>query len=163
MEREQLASTLTRAQNIEVHRRMIKTEEKANVVASIWGEECIQFFAALAILPRRILNNRINSSFSCKSSQCNSSYYCKSSYAKQLEQIFPPKQKRRPLPVLLSLSFFNSWARPNPLSILVLWAWLISACYNVDWSIPGLLNSSAPSASRIKTMLDSAVGFLFSN
>ena len=41
----------------------------------------------------------------------NSSYSSKSSQAKQLvqqgiEQILPPKQKRRPLPFLLSLSFF---------------------------------------------------------
>ena len=58
------------------HRRRIKTEEKAKVVASVWGEECIQFFAVLAVLPiyicRTILNNRMNSSF-FKSSWCNSS------------------------------------------------------------------------------------------
>ena len=40
------------------HRRRIKTEEKVKVVASVWGEECIQFLAALAILPRTILKNR---------------------------------------------------------------------------------------------------------
>ena len=34
-----------------VHRRKIKTEEKAKVVASVWGEEFIQFLDALAILP----------------------------------------------------------------------------------------------------------------
>ena len=55
------------------HRRRVKTEEKAKVVdsvfgeecvqfvvASIWGEKCIQFFAALAILPMTILKNRMN-------------------------------------------------------------------------------------------------------
>ena len=46
------------------HRRRIKTEEKANVVASVWGggrgEEFIQFLAALAVLPRKILNIRMN-------------------------------------------------------------------------------------------------------
>ena len=36
------------------HRRRIKTEEKAKVVVSFLGEECIQFLAALAILPRTI-------------------------------------------------------------------------------------------------------------
>ena len=33
------------------HRKRIKTEEKAKVVASVWGEEFIQFLAALAVLP----------------------------------------------------------------------------------------------------------------
>ena len=55
-------------------RRRIKTEEKEKVVASVWGKELIQFFAALANLPRTILKNRMNSSFSFKSSLCNSSY-----------------------------------------------------------------------------------------
>ena len=32
------------------HRRMIKTEEKAKVVASVWGTEFIQFLAMLTIL-----------------------------------------------------------------------------------------------------------------
>ena len=32
------------------HRRRIKTEEKAKVVASVWVEEFIQFLAALAVL-----------------------------------------------------------------------------------------------------------------
>ena len=32
------------------HRRRIKTEATAKVVASVWGTECIQFLAALAIL-----------------------------------------------------------------------------------------------------------------
>ena len=59
------------------HKRRIKTEEKAKVVVSVWGEEFIQFLAATAILPRTILNNRMNSSFSFKPSWCNSSYYSK--------------------------------------------------------------------------------------
>ena len=34
-----------------LHRRRIKTEEKANVVAAVWGgEEFIQFLAALAVV-----------------------------------------------------------------------------------------------------------------
>ena len=31
------------------HRRRIKTEEKAVVVAAVWGEKFIQFLAALAV------------------------------------------------------------------------------------------------------------------
>ena len=92
--------------------------------------------AALAILPWTILKNRMNSSFSFKSSWCNScnfilffksSYsaihpilqivlvpfilFLKSSETKQLvrqgiEQILTPIHKRRPFPFLLSLSFF---------------------------------------------------------
>ena len=46
------------------HRRWIKAEEKAKVVASVWGAEFIQFLVALAVLPRTILKNRMNSSFS---------------------------------------------------------------------------------------------------
>ena len=36
------------------HRRRIKTEEKAKVVASVWKDEFIQFLATLAVLPRMI-------------------------------------------------------------------------------------------------------------
>ena len=36
------------------HRRRIKIEEKAKVVASVWGEEFFRFLAALADLPRAI-------------------------------------------------------------------------------------------------------------
>ena len=42
------------------HRRRIKTKAKAKVVASVWGEEVIQFLAAQAILPRMIFENRMN-------------------------------------------------------------------------------------------------------
>ena len=41
-------------------RRRIKTEEKTKVVAAVWGTECIQFFATLAVLPGKILNKRMN-------------------------------------------------------------------------------------------------------
>ena len=37
------------------HRRRIKTEAKAKVVACIWREEFIPFPAALAVLPRTML------------------------------------------------------------------------------------------------------------
>ena len=62
------------------HRRRIKTEEKAKVVSFVWGDEFIQFLTALAVLPRTILKNRMNSFFTLKSSWCNS----KSFYAKNL-------------------------------------------------------------------------------
>ena len=42
------------------HRRRIRTEEKAKVVASVWEEEFIQFLATLAVLPMTILNNRMH-------------------------------------------------------------------------------------------------------
>ena len=35
-------------------RRRIKTEEKAKVVAVVWGEDIIQFLATLDILSRKI-------------------------------------------------------------------------------------------------------------
>ena len=48
----------------------MKTEEKAKVVASVGGggEQFIKFLAAIAVLPMTILKNRMNSSFSFKSS-----------------------------------------------------------------------------------------------
>ena len=46
------------------HRRRIKTEEKAKVVAFVWREESIQVLAALAVLPKEDLKNRMNSYFS---------------------------------------------------------------------------------------------------
>ena len=49
---------------LQVYRRWINTEEKAKVDTAVWGTELIQFLAAQAILPRTILKNRINSSFS---------------------------------------------------------------------------------------------------
>ena len=49
-----------------VHIRRINTEEKAKVIAAVWGAEFIRFLAELAILPRRILKNRMNASFSLK-------------------------------------------------------------------------------------------------
>ena len=42
------------------HRRRIKTEEKA-YRSSLRGKEFIKFFAALAVLPGTILNNRMHS------------------------------------------------------------------------------------------------------
>ena len=45
-----------------------KKRAKAKVVASVWGKEFIKFLAVIALLPRTILRNRINSSFSFKSS-----------------------------------------------------------------------------------------------
>ena len=45
------------------HRRRIKTEVKAKVVASVWGKEFIHFLATLAVLLRTILKKRMNKSF----------------------------------------------------------------------------------------------------
>ena len=46
------------------HKRRIKREEKAKVVAAVWGAEPIQFLAVLAILHQDDLKNRMNSSIS---------------------------------------------------------------------------------------------------
>ena len=45
----------SRSMQSQTHRRRIKTEEKAKAFASVWGEEFIQFHAALAIFPRTII------------------------------------------------------------------------------------------------------------
>ena len=47
------------AESGRVIRRRILAEENAKIVASIRGEEFIQFLAALAVLPRPILNNTV--------------------------------------------------------------------------------------------------------
>ena len=55
------------------------------------------------------MKKRMNSSFSFKSSWCNSIIKIilgKQPVRKKLNKFCPPKQHRRPLPLLLSLSFF---------------------------------------------------------
>ena len=42
---------LTNLKLEQTHRRRIMTEEKAKVVSSVWGEEFVQFLAALVVLP----------------------------------------------------------------------------------------------------------------
>ena len=42
------------------YRRRIKTEEKAKVVATVWGTELIQFHAELAIFHKDDLKKRMN-------------------------------------------------------------------------------------------------------
>ena len=56
-----------------------KKKDKAKVVASVWGEEFIQFLAALAILPRAIMNNRMSCTRMIVKRRMNSSYSSKSS------------------------------------------------------------------------------------
>ena len=62
----------------------MELEDKAKVVAYVWGTKCVQFLAALDILPRTIINKRMNSSFSFKSSWYISSYSSNRPTAKQL-------------------------------------------------------------------------------
>ena len=49
-----------RMRGVGVHRRRIKTEEKAKVVAAARRTELVQFLAALAILHQDNLKNRKN-------------------------------------------------------------------------------------------------------
>ena len=42
----------------------VKRDAKAKVVASVWGPDYVQFLATLAVLPRSIWNNRMNSTVS---------------------------------------------------------------------------------------------------
>ena len=41
------------------HRKRIETEDKAMVVATIWGAELVKFLAALALLSRSFFPNRL--------------------------------------------------------------------------------------------------------
>ena len=74
-------------------------------------------FPALAILPRTILKNRMNSSFSFKSSWCNSSYNSNrlvqnSKRGKELIKFI--HQAEATLLFLLSLYFFYSHSKMQP-------------------------------------------------
>ena len=62
------------------HRRRTTTEENGKGRRFCLGGRIFQFLAALAVWPLTILKNRLNSSFSFKSSWCSSSYYSKSSF-----------------------------------------------------------------------------------
>ena len=44
----------------------MELEDKAKVVASVWGAECVQFLSPLAVLPRLIWKKRMNSTVSSK-------------------------------------------------------------------------------------------------
>ena len=47
-----------------LHRRRINTEEKANIVAFVWGTELIQFLVELSIFHQDDLKKVMNSSYS---------------------------------------------------------------------------------------------------
>ena len=93
--------TSNRSELCKVHRKRIELEEKAKVVviASVWGTEFVQFLAPLDVLPRSIWKNWMNLTFSFKETKA------KQLAQEGIEQILSPKQKRRPLPYLLILSF----------------------------------------------------------
>ena len=60
------------------HRRRIELEDKAKVVASVWGAKFVQFLDSLAVLPRLIWKNRMNLTFMLRfitSWQINNYYY----------------------------------------------------------------------------------------
>ena len=84
------------------HRRKIETEEKAKVVvAAAWGAKSLHFFAALlTIFQQDDLKNRMNASLSSNHPGAKLLAW------QWIESILSPKQQWRPLPSLLSLSFF---------------------------------------------------------
>ena len=51
------------------HRRRIETEGKAKIVASVWGANFLNFFAALAVLYLSIWKKQFNSTVSFKSTE----------------------------------------------------------------------------------------------
>ena len=66
----------------------METEDKAKVVASVWGTDFVQFLAALAVLPWSIRKNRKYSTVSSKTTEAKQ-------LARQgIEQNLPPKQTR---------------------------------------------------------------------
>ena len=94
----------------------METEGKAKVIASVWGATFFQFLAALAVLTPVYLEETVEFSWSIRKKQMNSTVSFKSTKTKQLTQqgielILSPKPTRRPLPCLLSPSFFyGGWS-----------------------------------------------------
>ena len=81
------------------HRRT-ELEDKAKVVAFVWGNEFVQFLAPLAVLPWSIWKKRSNSSYFSKSTEV------KQQALQGIELILSLKQTQWPLPCLLIPSFF---------------------------------------------------------
>ena len=52
------------------HRRRIKTDEKAKVVAAAWVAELIKFLAALSVLHQDDLKNRMNCTRTIYTANC---------------------------------------------------------------------------------------------
>ena len=79
-------------------------EAKVKVIASVWGADLVKFLASLAVLPRLVGKNMMNSTVSSQPREAKQ-------LARQgIEQNLPPKQTRRPLPLLLSPSLFYELA-----------------------------------------------------
>ena len=104
------------------HRRWKNTEEKAKVVPTVWGTERVYSLPRLLFLldNRTFLTNRMNSPFSSNRPSAIHSILqivlFQASAARNLINSVP-KQQRRPLPFLLSLSFFYV-SPPPPSKIL---------------------------------------------
>ena len=102
------------------HRRRIKTK-KAKVVAFVWGEEFIKFLAALAVLPvgRFWIIVWITPGWFERKAWINSivQNLLSKMVSAAKNKIHPPKQKRRLLPFLLSLSLFYGLFRVTVLYI----------------------------------------------
>ena len=91
----------------EVHRIRINTEEKATVVAAVWGTELIKLLAALAILRQDYFEEQDTFILFCKPSYSSNRLVQNNQLSEELykiEYIFSSKQQRRPS--LLYLSFF---------------------------------------------------------
>ena len=77
------------------HRRMMEREAKAKVVACVWGgADLVQFLAALAIFPRLIWKNMMNSTFSSKSTKARKR-------DKELNKFCPPNRRFASLSIFL--------------------------------------------------------------
>ena len=99
------------------HRRRIELEDKAKVVASVWGKNLLNSLPpSLFCLGRFERNGRIVSVELTETIEFNRFFQIdlgKTASARQgIEQMLPPKQTRRPLPRPLILSFFYD---TNPL------------------------------------------------
>ena len=86
----------------------VKRDAKAKVVASVWGPDYVQFLATLAVLPRSIWNNRMNSTVSSNPKEAKH-------LARQgTEQNLPPPQTEATTFAFASLSILllcrgHSW------------------------------------------------------
>ena len=85
----------------------MEREEKAKVVASVWGAEFVQFLAALVVLPRSIWKKRLNSAGLFGKKRFNSTVSFKTTETNQLAR----KELNKFCPLCLAFCFNPSSMR----------------------------------------------------
>ena len=87
-------------------RRRMEREAKAKVVTSVWGAEFVKLLAPLAVLPRSLWKNEMNSAVSSKSTEAKQQAW------QGIEQNLPPPNGRDDLCLYFSLHPSSSMIKP---------------------------------------------------